>query len=188
MALKACMDEENEDQCTGCPGDDGLLCKYIKRDAPRVDIPYMLLQGILDILENDDGEYKSGMNDAWEAVRKICLDFDGAPSANDLKGLFGTTMVAKIIRDFEPQTVIERLKNLSLNELKDVFIGDEVERVDDGQKFVVVRVSSEGSVYLMDRDGFVLWYPPKGFKKTGMHYGSLSRMLKMIGGVTDDAE
>lgn len=186
-AVKACMAADDENQCTGCPGDEGLVCKYIDYSDPKVYIPYKLIQGILDILENDDGGYKSGVNDVWDAMRKISLNFDGAPSVDDLRGLFGTAVAVNIIRDFEPQTVIERIKNFSLNKLKDVSIGDEVERVDDGQKFVVVRWSSDGSVYLIDHDGVVQWYLPTGFKKTGRHYGSLPRMLKMIGGGNDDA-
>lgn len=187
-ALKACMAEDDENQCTGCPGDDGLFCKYMNSGDSEVHIPYGLIQGILDILENDDGGYKSGVNDVWDAVRKIFLDFDGAPSVDDLKALFGTSIGTKIIRDFEPQKVIELFKNFSLNTLKDVSVGDEVERVNDGQKFVVTRVSSNGGVYMMDRDGFVGRYPQAGFKKTGMHYGSLLLMLKMIGCRTDDAK
>lgn len=186
MALKACA--KDDDNCGGCPGEEGLFCKYMNSGDPEVYIPYGLIQGILDILENDDGGYKSGVNDAWDAVRKILLVFDGALSADDLQGLFGTAVAAKILRDFEPQTVIERIKNFSLNKLKDVSVGDEVERVNDGQKFVVVQMAFDGSVYLMDGDGFVALYLPTGFKKTGIHYGSLLHMLKMIGGGTDDAE
>ena len=96
-ALKACMSEDDVNQCTGCPGDDGLLCKYISYSDPKVYIPYKLLHGILDILENDDGGYKSGVNDAWDAVRKILLVFDGALSAEDLQGLFGTAVAAKLL-------------------------------------------------------------------------------------------
>lgn len=179
-ALKACA--KAGDNCSGCPGDEGAVCKYMNSGGYIVHIPYRLIQGILDILENNDGGYESGVNDAWDAMKKICLNDDGAPSADDLRELFGTTMGTKIIRDFEPQTVIKLIKNFSLNALKDVSVGDEVERVDDGQKFVVTRVSSDGGVYLMDRVGVVGRYPLTGFKKTGVHYGGLLRMLTMIGG------
>lgn len=187
--MEHCLVDGEEECCHECPSEDGYLCELASGGYENYTLPKGLVKYVIDALKaNSNDDYQRGLNDAWEAARKISLDFDGAPSVDDLKGLFGTAVASNIIRDFDLQTIIERLKNLSLNKLKDVSVGDVVECVDDSKKFVVLRVSSEGSVYLVDRDGFVSWYPPTGFKKTGIHYGSLLHILKMIGGGTDDAE
>lgn len=181
-ALKACMAEDDENQCTGCPGDEGLICRYMK-NYEQIMIPELLLNGAIEILEGNDDEYKRGLDAAWDAIKTLC---DDRLSGDDVKDIFGTPLIPSIVKKFSAEEVIEKLNGL----MRDLSMGDEVERITDRTKFVVIRPSQldKKRVYLMDRDGMVGWYVVSGFKRTGRHFGYLEQILKNLGRESDDAE
>ena len=58
-----------------------------------------------------DEAYQAGLNDAWEAARKINIEeADGGLSNDELKTMFGNSSNCKVMRDYTAQEAINRIK------------------------------------------------------------------------------
>ena len=185
-ALKACTAEDDENQCTGCPGNDGLFCRYMNNHE-RIMIPESLLNGAIEILESDDDEYKRGLNDAWDVCRKIllCVDDGGAP-LSDIEKIFGIKesmllpLCQKLLKEYTAEEVVGKIK-----EYYDGFhVGDEVVLGGSHINGVVTKITPYGAMTLrvLDKNGCVhLVYPASSkCKKTGRHLNEVEELLKLI--------
>lgn len=63
--------------------------------------------------KNLDDYYEQGLNDAWEAARKVCCFYQqGGLDGATLYELFGKNFAPNILKDFSASEVIEKLKTL----------------------------------------------------------------------------
>ena len=164
------------------------------------DVQYVLLNGQtdnkcytavrpvaeLEVLNSDyinehygslqDEAYQAGLNDAWEAARKIVVDTDhGGLALGTLSGIFGTQSYSYIMRENTAQDAIAKLKAYEDKHSDRIEVGDIVERYIDG------KLDSKG-IYLQEEGGYwrclfdtgavlmTFAYPKGQFKKTGKHY------------------
>jgi hypothetical protein len=120
--------------------------------------------------ELQDEAYQRGLEDAWEAARKIAL-MDTETSEN-VTGYFG---LFRIMENLTPMQAIAKLKAYEEKQKYSIEVGDEVEWA--GDKYVVTYLNydietSEITDYdLLAYDGSVVDHVKKcAFTKTGKHY------------------
>ena len=126
-----------------------------------------------------DEAYQCGLNDAWEAAKKIFgYEIDGALNIDELKKAFGSNVycTADIIRANTAAQAIAKLKAYEEKQKEDeVKVGDEVAfHHDDGRPDTVVVVTYIGKDGFIDgMDGRGTQYAhknPTKWTKTGRHF------------------
>ena len=144
--------------------------------------------GSLDVKQRVEGAYQRGLEDAWEAAKKIFgYEIDGALNIDELKKAFGDDVycTADIIRANTAEQAIVKLKAYEDGKHSDcIEVGDVVERYIDG------KFDSRG-IYLQEEDGYwrclfdtgavlmTFAYPKWQFKKTDKHYDIASILEAM---------
>ena len=125
-------------------------------------------------------DYERGLNDAWDAARKINLEVhDGGLSVSDLEKIFAISGNCAVMRTFTAKEAIDRIKAHEA-EKDEIRVGDEVRRITDGVKYVVVEPKNE-----FDRAcGFSMngiWYGerPDAIRKTGRRFDVESILKEM---------
>lgn len=127
--------------------------------------------------ELQDEAYQAGLNDAWEAAKKIVVSVDyGGIASDTLLEIFGMRGYSYIMQDNTAQEAIDKIKAYEDGKHSDrIEVGDEVEW--DGDKYVVTYLNynietSEVTDYdLLAYDGSVVDHVKKcTFTKTGKHY------------------
>lgn len=124
--------------------------------------------------------YQRGLNDAWEAARKIVLSPDeGGTSLTDIYVMFGNNgSMQRVFRSYSASEAIDKLKVYEEKRKADdeIKVGDVVERYING------KFDSTGIFLGEDGDYWncLFWtgaafgtfaYPKNQFKKTGIHLG-----------------
>lgn len=119
--------------------------------------------------------YKRGLEDAWEAARKIAL-MDTETSEN-ITGYFG---LFRIMENLTPMQAIEKLKAYEDGKHSDrIEVGDVVMIKDSNKNtFVVTKVSNQ-SVWGVDADGSWNYWAIYEVIKTGKHYDIASILEAM---------
>ena len=134
--------------------------------------------------ELQDEAYQAGLNDAWEAAKKLFSSM----ADSDIEKAFPIEWNNggfKALMNLQPQEAIVKLKAYEDGKCSDrIEVGDIVERYIDG------KLDSKG-IYLQEEDGywrclfdtgaiFMTFAYPKGqFKKTGKHYDIASILEAM---------
>lgn len=125
--------------------------------------------------------YQEGLADAWEAARKIANLVSG-----EQRRLFDCFGIYPIACRFSAHEAIEKLKTYE-QEQEEIKVGDEVERILDGE------VDSK-AVFLEENNGYyscLFWtgsffttlsYPKKQFRKTGRHFPEIAAVLEKMRG------
>jgi hypothetical protein len=114
-------------------------------------------------------EYQRGLDDAWEAARKIVCD-EGI-DMNTLCTIFRRGCSDSVIRDYSAAEAIAKLKAYEEKQkaTDDIKVGDEV-RHDRGWSAVVTSIDNVG-LSVMDYNGEVASYSDiSKFTKTGRHF------------------
>lgn len=122
-----------------------------------------------------DTAYQQGLNEAWEAARKVALNTnDGGLSIEELDKIFDRYTLQQVLKEYTAKQTIEKLK--TYEEQKDkIVVGDEVERYING------RLDGRAIFLAEDDDHWtcLFWtgccyttlaYPKSQFKRTGKHY------------------
>ena len=125
-------------------------------------------------------EYQRGLNDAWEAARRIIVDTDhGGLALGTLSGIFGTQSCSYIMRENTAQDAIAKLKAYEDKRSDRIEVGDEV--IDkDGDTTIVTNIHerlfdglcSDGSTM---SDLFL-----EDVRKTGRHYDHIGKLLEAM--------
>lgn len=134
--------------------------------------------GSLDVKLRVEGAYQRGLDDAWEAARRIVVDTDhGGLALGTLSGIFGTQSYSYIMRENTAQEAIDKIKAYEDEQKKKdrIDVGDEVERyVDgryDGRAMFLAEDSDQWTCLFWTGCGYTtLSYPKSQFKRTGRHY------------------
>ena len=136
-----------------------------------------------------DEAYQRGLDDAWEAARKIAEMWETIDN-DDLLEIFGVTArigESTIGALFEKQTASEAIAKLKAYEEKqkaddEIKVGDEVTHKSDSVvwKAVCIQIDGDGRhMNLMGHTGAVGYYPVEDFKKTGRHFDIASILEDM---------
>ena len=134
----------------------------------------------------EDG-YKRGLSDAWEACRKICCyEIDGGYHVAHMLDLFDRDDLPKILSGYTATEAIEKLKTYE-QEQEEIKVGDEVERILDGEvdSKAVFLEEDEGYYHCLFWTGCcftTLGYPKKQFRKTGRHFTEIDAVIEKMRG------
>lgn len=125
--------------------------------------------------EENDRAYQNGLEDAWEAARKLvdmsdkdiekCFDVV-ALNTNGFKG---------ILHHISAFGVIEKIKEYE-EQQNTIQVGDEVYSEEDDLRFVVTRIY-EGRYEGVCTDGAAYCPLPNDIKKTGRHTETILKVL-----------
>lgn len=114
--------------------------------------------------------YQKGLDDAWEAARKIVCDEDF--SMNELYKIFRKGSSDEILMDFTATEALERIKAYEKEKQKaddEIKVGDEV--ICNGHKFIVFATETEERyASLFDVNGRHVSASQRECKKTGRHF------------------
>lgn len=114
--------------------------------------------------------YEDGLNEAWEAARKVLCDSECLVKLEDI---FDDHTLDGIFNTYTASEAIAKIK-----EYEEIKVGDEVVNV-TGKKSVVVRVC--GSVItLVESNGVTGRWEKEDFKKTGRHFSQIEEVLKQM--------
>ena len=149
--------------------------------------------------ELQDEAYQAGLNDAWEAARRIVVDTDhGGLALGTLSEIFGTQSCSYIMRENTAQQAIDKIKAYDGKHSDRIEVGDEVmvTSLTDGPLTVVGKdkvldadgdqamcysllSAKTGTVFEHDvKDhGMDEWETPL---KTGRHFDHIDKLLEAM--------
>ena len=119
--------------------------------------------------------YQRGLDDAWEAARKIVLSPDeGGTSLPDLFAIFGDGSMQRVFRSYSASEAIEKLKAYEEKQKAndEIKVGDEVKRklASENDSRGIVTKEWGDIYYIMWPDGSSgKWYKDS-IVKTGRHF------------------
>ena len=151
--------------------------KGLKLAVGEINNHLSILEGLLrnerdDVQKQVDEAYQRGLDDAWEAARKIVCDEKLV--WNTLLHIFNRSNFEGIFGDFSASEAIAKLKAYEeKREEDDIKVGDEVKHKSDSVvwKAVCIQIDGDGRhMNLMGHTGAVGYYPVDDFKKTGRHF------------------
>ena len=125
--------------------------------------------------------YQRGLNDAWEAARKIACDRPHGGFRIDTKQhIFGASDYAYILANYNASEAIDGIK--AYEQEQQIAIGDEVVFY-NGEKCVVTVVGDGQVAEVMDKGGFSMRMDDglrNSMKKTGRHFPEIVEVLKKM--------
>ena len=118
------------------------------------------------------GDYQKGLDDAWEAARRISiLESDGGYSWKEMKSIFGTDSASEIYVLHTATEAINKIKAYEEKQKADdeIKVGDEVIYIE--HKFIVFATETEEHyASLFDVNGRHASASQSKCKKTGRHF------------------
>lgn len=141
-------------------------------------------KGAVEMKKEIGDAYKKGVEDAWEAARKIVLvESDGGLSSGELHDIFGSSWGNRILRDTAPLEAIEKIREYEERQFR---VGDECHyKINKNNMFVLTRIYVESGNWFFDAvgsDGSLL---DDGscdlIEKTGRHFPQIAEVLGMMG-------
>lgn len=133
--------------------------------------------------------YQIGLNDAWEAAKKIVLPLNegGIPLFSNIftKLTDGIYDLTDVFKNYSASEVIDKIKEYEKKNKKEDFVmGDEVKDNLDTVSIVICKSEEEGEVYIVNNTYTppIQRIPTKFLKKTGKHYDELKDILSKLGG------
>lgn len=139
--------------------------------------------------KNQQEAYQRGLNDAWDAARKIVLDTDkGGIPLSKLQKIFHRGLPNEIIGAFSASEAIEEIRAYE-REHEEFHIGDEVIR---HYKNEFMEGDDAPSIFLYEEDGnfrcitfngrsiIIAEYPKHQYRKTGRHFPEIAEVLQKM--------
>lgn len=172
--------------------------KYKKGDKFIIEVEgvreypmYMICQGqlmyesTLDLLEpyDESAAYQRGLNDAWEAARKILL-----LKVSDVGNVFDVPHWSDVFKNYTAEEALERIRAYEASQ--EIHVGDEVTIKPNNKKGVVLEChvpdicnEDKYSVLCGNMTEFVV---KRWITKTGRHFPEVAALLdKLKGDATD---
>ena len=120
--------------------------------------------------------YQKGLNDAWEAARTLW-------NTPNRKEVFGHITFNTTLTTLTAQETIEKIRQYEQENEEEIQVGDEVKSIERGWTAVVVRISNDDSLILMDSNGAIAdAYNKTMFVKTGRHFSEIAEVLTKMRG------
>ena len=144
--------------------------------------------GSLDVKQRVEGAYQAGLNDVWEAVKKIFgYEIDGALSIDEIGEAFGykkedVFCTADIIRANTAEQAIAKLKAYEDKRSDRIEVGDEVIWKTENITLIVTSTYEASGFNWCDglaQDGKVYHTLIENDRKTGKHYDIASILEAM---------
>lgn len=124
--------------------------------------------------------YSKGLNDAWEAARKITLPSrDGGISWLILKNIFPDVRIGSdIIQNYSVESAIKRLDEYE--KIHSFKVGDEAKSDTGNLTMIITYIDSEGYLYGLDKSCgcTVSCKDPNYYVKTGRRYEELDKLME----------
>ena len=132
--------------------------------------------GSLDVKLRVEGAYQKGLEDAWEAARKIVADTDhGGLASGTLCEIFGTRGYSYIMQENTAQEAIDKIKAYDGKHSDRIEVGDEVTFLPNDRRGIVTAchvpdVYAENDKYAVFCGTTVEYVLRPHITKTGKHY------------------
>ena len=132
-----------------------------------------------DACPNRQAEYRRGLNDAWEAARKIIHMSEGE-LLNIFTECYSAVCTAlQVLLKYDVSEAIEKLKAYEEKQNDKIEVGDEVTpKRNVGWKGVVVGIDDDNAM-VMTSDGYSAMYQIEILCKTGRHFDIASILEDM---------
>ena len=132
--------------------------------------------------ESQDEAYQAGLNDAWEAAKKICCNPPVGLDYDTLNEIFGTRHLISVMAELSAGEVIDMIKAYEDKRSDRIEVGDEVNW--DGDCFIVTKIFQPRNMKEqcdgIDDDGSAYHdILMEDLKKTGKHYDIASILEAM---------
>ena len=126
--------------------------------------------------------YEQGLNDAWDAAKKLCQSVKYGGIEEYCSEIFEITPFETFdVFDYTASEAIAKIKVYEDKQKQDaeIKVGDEVTH--DGAKFIVLNIDSQTSVYCLDTRGRTpIFTNIHNLTKTGRHFGQIAEVLKQM--------
>lgn len=126
-----------------------------------------------------DGYYQRGLDDAWEAARKIMCN--GGLKLSELSQIFGMTSFTDIFHSFSGSEAIEKIRQYEeqkKSEEEEIKVGDEVYISDRNYTYIVTSVKEYASFF--SQNGKWGNEHKSNLTKTGRHFDQIAEVLKQM--------
>ena len=122
--------------------------------------------------ELQDEAYQAGLNDAWEAAKKICCNPPVGLDYDTLNEIFGTRHLISVMAELSAGEVIDMIKAYEDKRSDRIEVGDEVKHDIQGIGVVTRIREVNGKTYYnaVWSSGNTGYYEPDDLTKTGKHY------------------
>lgn len=133
--------------------------------------------------EESDRTYQQGLEDAWEAAKKITLDKndDVGLSLSEMAQIFHTASYDKILKENTASEAIAKIKEYEEQQKQDTIqVGDEVQSCDI--RYIVVRIRDNGTFEAIGACGTDEGLDLSKFHKTGRHFDAIAKVLAEMRG------
>ena len=162
------------------------IIKYNKEIKNKLSEQNMLLSNIASSHNKESVEeaYQRGVNDAWDAARKIVIRYKGRFTTNEFLDIFEPyTSFKDVLYSFSGMEVIDKIKKYDEKKCdEEIQIGDEVIPVDAISEPYVVTDLSNNCVYGIGKTGNYRGCNRKEsrFVKTGRSFPEVTLLLKKM--------
>lgn len=124
-----------------------------------------------------DEAYQRGLNDAWEAARKI-FSMDGEVRETLLHNCF----FKDIIENISASEAVKKIRQYEKQE--EIKVGNEVDG--KGGRGTITKISNDGDHFnVMWENGSTGYYMIEDFKKTGRHFPEIAEVLRKMNEVRE---
>ena len=123
--------------------------------------------------ELQDEAYQAGLNDAWEAAKKICCNPPVGLDYDTLNEIFGTRHLISVMAELSAGEVIDMIKAYEDKRSDRIEVGDEVIWKTDNITFIATSTYEESGFDWCDgvaQNGKVYHTLIENDQKTGKHY------------------
>lgn len=139
------------------------------------------IQAEKDLREVGERHYQKGLNDAWEAARKICTNWVLSDSV--LSEIFGMDKtIDDIMKENTASEVIAKIQAYE-QEKEGFHVGDEFEN-GSGKRFVITKMNGNKIDRYIDEEGktYCLYQEYRIMRKTGRHFPEIAAVLEKMQG------
>lgn len=123
--------------------------------------------------------YENGLNDAWDAVRKIALDEkDGGLDVAAYHEIFGYgKSFCAVLKTFSAPEAIEKIRQYE-QEQENFKVGYEVINDEDVRGTIVDM--DDYLLHVLDENGVIQAWPREDVVKTGRHFPEIAEVIKTM--------
>lgn len=134
------------------------------------------------VKSSDDAAYKRGLNDAWNAARKIGGIGEGVIPCKDLQRLFGVDVPCYIFKNtqvFDALQIVREYEKEKEAE-QEIKVGDELIS-EDGERTVIIDIEYKTWRVFNGYETTDIYDIQKThWKKTGRHFPQIAEVLKQM--------
>lgn len=139
---------------------------------------------LCDCKDNMEGEYNRGLNDAWEAARKLVHPVNGGYTDDEKEMIFDNLTSDSILLHYTASEAIDKIKEYEQQKQDTIQVGDEVYSEMNDLRFIVTRIITSKHMDITVKryegictDGACYDNLPEDIVKTGRHFDQIAEVL-----------